>query len=141
MDSSLTMWFFLLAVLIVGVLVMVIVVVTQRGPAELNRKKYQEKWLVIENSLDKNVRLSYTMAIMNADKLLDLALREKRIKGATMGERMKQAQSLWTNANVTWAAHKLRNRIAHEDDIAISYDIARRGLASFKQSLKDLGAI
>lgn len=140
MDSGAT-WFFLLAVLIVGALVMIVIFVTGRGPAELNRKKYQEKWLAIESSLEKNVPTSYTMAIMNADKLLDLALREKRIKGNTMGERMKHAQAMWSNANVTWAAHKLRNRIAHEDDVVISYDIARRGLASFKQSLKDLGAI
>jgi transposase len=56
-----------------------------------------------------------------------------------MGERMKN--STWSNADAVWQAHKLRNRIAHESDVTVSYDDARRALAGFKLGLKDLGAI
>jgi hypothetical protein len=81
------------------------------------------------------------MTILNADKLLDLALKERGIKGETMGERMKNAKDTWKNANAVWGAHKLRNQIAHEADIRVGYDDTRRALAGFKQALKDVGAI
>ena len=84
---------------------------------------------------------SYQLSILNADKLLDKALREKGISGDTMGARMKQLQTTWTNANSVWGAHKLRNQIAHESDFTVNYDTARRALASFKQALKDVGAV
>ena len=58
-----------------------------------------------------------------------------------MGERMKQLQTKWTNANNVWGAHKIRNRIAHESDVKLSYDETRRALAAFKQALKDVGAV
>ena len=56
-----------------------------------------------------------------------------------MGDRMKKVN--WSNADVVWGAHKLRNRIAHESDVKVNYDTARRALAGFKQGLKDMGAI
>jgi hypothetical protein len=68
-----------------------------------------------------------------------MALKERGVRGNTMGERMKN--SSWSNANAVWAAHKIRNKIAHEADVAVDYDTARRALASFKQGLKDVGAI
>jgi hypothetical protein len=70
-----------------------------------------------------------------------LALRERKFRGKAMGERMKSAQQVWSNANHVWAAHKIRNRIAHEPDMHLTYDIAARSLAAYKQALKDLGAI
>jgi transposase len=81
------------------------------------------------------------MTVLNADTLLDQALKDKGIAGTTMGERMKHMQQKWSNANNVWTAHKLRNQIAHEPDVKLSYDSARRALSSFKQALKDLGAI
>ncbi len=81
------------------------------------------------------------MVLLNADKLLDQALKERGFSGNTMGERMKSANKIWSNANHVWGAHKLRNQIAHESEIKVSLNMTRRALASFRQALKDLGAI
>lgn len=132
---------FLLAVLVIGVITLVIVVISKRGGSQLNIQKYQSRWLAIEGSLKRDDPSSAQLAILNADKLVDSALRERGFKGATMGERMKSAQNTWKNANHVWGAHKIRNRIAHEPDIKVTYDIAKRALAAYKQALKDLGAI
>ena len=107
----------------------------------LKVEKFRARWLAIENSLDKESAPSWQLAILNADKLVDKALRDSRYKGETMGERMKAAGKVWSNANHIWGAHKIRNHIAHESDVKINYDIARRALAAYKQALKDLGAI
>lgn len=137
MNGSLIITF--AAILIVGALLFAVITLTRQTGHRYDQAKYRSKWLTIEQSLKKDSEASYHLAILNADKLLDHALRERGTKGQTMGERMKATQ--WSNANVVWAAHKLRNQIAHESDVSIAYDTARRALASFKQGLKDVGAI
>ena len=132
---------FLAGVLIVGLLLVVVIVLTKKGPAPLSVEKYRMRWLAIEKQLNKEQSSSFSLTVLNADKLLDQALKERGIKGETMGERMKTAKEIWSNANAVWGAHKLRNQIAHEPDVQVSYDDARRALAGFKQALKDVGAI
>jgi hypothetical protein len=140
MDTT-TVFAFLIGVLIVAVLLVVVMVLTKKGPAPLDVEKYRTRWLSIENQLDRNNTTHTAMIVLEADKLLDQALRERGIKGETMGERMKVAKDTWSNANAVWTAHKLRNQIAHESGVAVSYDDARRALGAFKQALKDIGAI
>ncbi len=111
------------------------------GRSTLHVEKYRSEWLSIEQSVARDNQSSCQLAILNADKLLDRALRERGFKGQTMGERMKSAQNSWKNANHVWTAHKLRNRIAHETDANVNYDITLRALEAFKQGLKDMGAI
>lgn len=127
------------AALIIAGLLMIVITLTKKGARPLDVEKYRSKWLDIESSLKQDQEATFQMAILQADKLLDHALREKGYIGQTMAERMKKSQ--FKNADATWAAHKLRNRIAHEHDVSISYDTARRALATFKQALKDVGAI
>lgn len=141
MDSNTALFGFLAGILIVGILLIVVIVLSKRGPAPLSVEKYRMRWLAIEKQLDKNQPSSFSLTVLNADKLLDLALKERGVKGETMGERMKTAKDIWSNANNVWTAHKLRNQIAHESEVQVSYDQARRALAAFKQALKDVGAI
>jgi len=141
MDQSITLILFLAAVLIFGGILFAIIAIARRGPRHLDVEKYRTRWLTIEQELKRDEAHSYSMSVLNADKLLDQALREKGISGQTMGDRMKQLQTKWSNANNVWSAHKLRNQIAHEPNVRLDYDGARRALAAFKQALKDVGAI
>lgn len=128
------------AALIVAGIMLAVIFFTKR-PSRLNVDQYRTAWLQIENSLSRDQPVTYHMAILNADKLLDKALKELNVSGDTMGERMKSARNRFSNNNAVWAAHKLRNQIAHEQNVAINYTNARRALASFKRALKDVGAI
>lgn len=139
MDSTLVG--FLVGVLVVAGLLMFVISFTKRGHKQLDMEKYRCKWMEIEQSLSKNDTSSHVLTILNADKLLDQALRERGVAGETMGERMKTERAVWKNANAVWGAHKLRNQIAHEADVKVSYDDTRRALSAFKQALKDIGAI
>jgi hypothetical protein len=140
MDST-TVFAFLIGVLVVAVLLVVVIFLSKKGPAPLDIEKYRMRWLAIEKQLNRNDVSSLSLTVLNADKLLDQALRERGIKGETMGERMKTTKDTWSNANNVWSAHKLRNQIAHEPEVIVSYDDARRALGAFKQALKDIGAI
>ncbi len=139
MDTSLI--FFFAAILIVAALLFAVIGLTKKGTRNLNVEKYRMRWMQIEQELKKDQPSSYHLAVLNADKLLDQALRERGVRGTTMGERMKTLKDTWSNANNVWTAHKLRNQIAHETEVNVSYDDARRALAGFKQALKDVGAI
>ena len=135
-----TLIFLFAAVIIMGVLLFAIITFGKRGSL-LNVEKYRTRWLAIEQSLERDNPASHRMAIIDADKLVDHALKDKGFKGETMGERLKSAKAALPHRDNIWQAHKLRNRIAHESDAKVSYDQARRALAQFKQTLKDLGAI
>ncbi len=136
-----TIIFFFAAIIIVGGLLFAVIELTKKGVKQLDVDRYRTKWLAIEHQLKKNEPSSYHLVILNADKLLDQALRERGTKGETMGERMKSGANLFSNRNNIWTAHKLRNQVAHETDVQVSYDAARQALAGFKQALKDIGAI
>ncbi len=131
----------LIGILLVAVVGVIFLMNGMKSGKRLDVKTYQAKWLAIESSLAKDNPASWQLTVMNADKLLDKALRERGFKGTTMGERMKSAQTTWKNANHVWSAHKIRNQLAHETDARITYELAARSLAAFKQGLKDLGAI
>jgi hypothetical protein len=138
MDAGIIVLF--AAVLIIGVLLFAIITLGKRSSA-LDVEKYRTRWLAIEQSIAKDNTASYQMAILNADKLVDQALKDRGFKGQTMGERLKSAKASLPHRDNIWQAHKLRNQLAHEPDAKVSYDQARRALAQFKQTLKDLGAI
>lgn len=77
-------------------------------------------------------------AILDADKLLDYALKVKGFQG-TLGDKMKKARFRFSDVNGVWTAHKLRNRIAHELQ-PINNGEAKSALIQFKRALNDLGA-
>lgn len=133
--------FLLIGVLIIAVVMILYIAASKKDNPYLKRERYQAHWLEIENSLNRDTPSSYHMAVLSADKLLDQAMRDCRVKGETMGDRLKSANSRWKNANSVWSAHKIRNQLAHETDVKISYDTAMQALSAFKQALKDLGAI
>ena len=132
---------FILAILIVAVLIFVAILLTGKRGDHFNVSFYQTKFLAIENKLDQNNPATFMTTIIEADKLLDKALVEMGAVGKTMGDRLKKTGSKFSNLNSVWRAHKLRNAIAHESDVEVSYKQAFNALAIYKQALKDLGAI
>lgn len=141
MDETLSIIFFFSAILIFAGLLFTIISLTRRSPRAMDVDKYRSRWLSIETRLKRDDENSYVVCIMEADKLLDQALRDRGLAGNTMAERMKQCQGKWTNGNGVWAAHKLRNRLAHETDVKVDYERTRQALVAYKQGLKDMGAI
>ena len=132
---------FIIAILIVAVLIFVAILLTGKRGHHFNMEQYQARFLEIENGLKQDNPASYLTSIIGCDKLLDKAMIEMGVPGKTMGDRLKRAGGKFTNLNAVWRAHKLRNAIAHESDIEVSYKQAYNALQVYKQALKDLGAI
>lgn len=139
-SSGMLLPLFLGGILIVACILFAIIVLTRRAPKSLNKEKYQSDWLNIEQSLT-NEPGTWQLAVMNADKLLDRALKDRGFKGATMGERMVSASRAFSKRDHVWAAHKLRNRLAHEEVKNLSIRLTKQALSSYKGALKDMGAL
>lgn len=132
---------FIIAILIVAVLIFVAILLTGKRGYHFNVTQYQSKFLAIENKLSADNAATYITTIIEADKLLDKAMIEMGVVGKTMGDRLKRIGSRFSNLNAVWRAHKLRNAIAHESDIEVTFKQASNALQIYKQALKDLGAI
>lgn len=140
-DSLLPTLMMLLAIVVVGVVLLAILITTRGKGKTLDKETYRTEWLKIENNLDKANDATYQFSILSADKLLDRALRELGVPGKDMGERLKKSDARFKNIDTIWAAHKIRNKIAHEVDAKIDRKVLRRMLAVYKNALKELGAI
>ena len=141
MDQTLSVVLFIAAVLIFGGLLFIVISLAKNSPRTIDQDKDRSRWMSIETKLKRDDQNTHIVCVLDADKLLDQALRDRGLSGKTMAERMKQCQGKWTNGNGVWAAHKLRNRLAHETDVRIDYERARQALIAYKQGLKDMGAI
>lgn len=112
---------------------------SRRLPHRLNQQYFQDRW----SELLTRVKTADGMilAVIDADKLLDEALRKRSFKGKTTGERMVAAQRTFKDNDSVWYAHKLRNRLVHEPDVKLRKREAVAALEGFKKGLKDLGAL
>lgn len=133
--------FLIIAIIAVGLLMLVAIALTSKRGHTFNVEEYQTRWLQVENGLVRDDVRSYSLSVIEADKLLDKALNELSLPGKTMGERLKRVTDKFEKPNAVWSAHKLRNQIAHEHGFEVDYGQASRALTAFKQALKDLGAI
>ncbi len=131
----------LAVILLIGVAIFGLVSVAKFRVVRLEKEKYQAAWLGIENSLERLDGKTYRLSVVEADKLLDEALREMYIKGNNLGERLKAGRNKFSNINAVWASHRLRNQIVHERNVKVSYEQAERALTAYRKALQDLGAI
>lgn len=127
------------AILVVGA-VMLAGLTQRRSRSRLDRAYFQKQWNVIEG-YKKNGSAGWQLAIFEADKLLDHALRTLSFGGETMGDRLKDARRSLHNNDAVWSAHKLRNRLAHEQNVPLNGIVVDKALRGFKGALKDLGAL
>lgn len=130
----------------IGIAVVVIVLLAvifgagylKRRPKVLNTAYFQAKWKESQGYCkDKS---TWPLAVINADKLLDEALKRRKFRGKTMGERMVAAQRELSDNDGAWYAHKLRNRLVHEADVKLKEADVKKALIGIRQALKDLGA-
>lgn len=130
---------FLAGIIVFGIIVLAIVSrLARRRPSKLDKEYFQLHWaeLLARVKTPEGMML----AIIDADKLLDEALKRHHMKGKTTGERLVSAQRMISDNDAVWYAHKLRNRLVHEPHVRLKKSEARNALAGFKQGLMDLGA-
>ena len=130
----------LLLIAAVGLVALVAAALIRRKiPRRLNQQYFVKEWRYLQAMCGN--KDTWPLAVINADKLLDVALKKRRFTGKTMGERMVAAQRKFSNNDGVWFAHKLRNRLVHEQDVHLREKDVKDALIGIRQALKDLGAL
>ncbi len=106
---------------------------------EERKVDFGARWKEIEELLRVRRDSALKQALLQADKLLDLALKEKKLKGETLGTRLKEARYIFEPRlyQRIWDAHKLRNRLVHGDEEILSFQI-EKAIKVFKEALQVL---
>lgn len=79
----------------------------------------QTRVIAISKGIDSANHASLKFAVLELDKLADFVLKQHNLRGQSMGERMKAAESLFPSRSMYqqfWELHKVRNQLAHEID-------------------------
>ncbi len=131
-------------VMIAGGVVVVIALVAlilwlRHRPKKLKTELFQTKWKELQGMLrDKQ---QWAMVVVDADNLLDTALKKRHVNGRSMGERLVKAQRLFTDNDGIWFGHKLRNKIDADPMVKLKETEVKQALLGIRQGLKDIGAL
>ena len=110
---------------------------------EVDEKEGSSKWrMVLKHSASKNPS-DWKLAIIEADTILDALVERSGFPGATLGERLKNAdRGVFRNLDFAWEAHKVRNRIAHEgSNFDLTERDAKNTIRQYEEVFKEFGYI
>jgi hypothetical protein len=102
---------------------------------------FRRAWTEVEAILNGQGEVSRKLAVLEADKLLDRALKSMTMPGATLGERLKFAAYKYPEIRSVWWAHRLRNQLAHEPNSHLDRGLAVKAVREFKRALTRIGAL
>ena len=111
----------------------------RRMPKRLQVDQFAEDWKELQAFCrDKK---TWPDALIEADKLLDKALKRRKYKGKSMGERMVSAQRIISDNDRLWYAHNLVKKLVAEPKSRLKEADVKSALVGFRQALKDIGAL
>lgn len=113
---------------------------TQPEMYGLTREQVAERWKMIRQTSEQS-SMGAKVALMEADTLLDSALKSMSMPGQTLGERLKVAGYKYPALKNVWWAHKLRNQLVHEASFRLGARQARQALDEFEKALKTLNVL
>lgn len=122
----------LVAIIILGIII-------RKLSKRFRRKHFLMRWKRLQQRFPDKTQ--WAQAIIEADDLLNDALKKKRFKGKNMGERLVEAQKNFTNNDAVWFGHKLRTKIEMNPSLALSKSTVKKALLGLRQGLKDIGAL
>ena len=146
MDTSTTPIIFYIAIGVAGLLLVTLFVVWLRAKFAqpelygMSRDEIRKRWAALP-AMTKQGIMGTKLAVLEADNLLDAALKSLMIPGDTLGERLKVAGYKYPKLQNVWWAHKLRNQIAHDASAQFSVRQGQQALDEFERALKHLSIL
>lgn len=105
-------------------------------------RKMTKLWQKAQARLETANEAEYKLAVIEADSILDEALKRMSFPGATLEERLKNlTPTVVPNVQEIQQAHLLRNNIVYDPNFRLSLDEARKTLASYEKSFVSLDLI
>jgi len=124
-----------------------------RPPLYLNiepgRRVYTLGQAIIEERWEKAIKKFSTgtpegmsLALIEADKIVDDVLKSLGLEGQHMADRLGQlSPDELRSFSRVWRAHRLRNQVVHSPDFYLTAQDAERALEDFESFLKEVKAL
>jgi hypothetical protein len=126
--------------IVIGMVMLVSITYLQKKRSFVDRQFFIDRWDTIQKTY-QNTPSKWMEVLIEADKLVDEALKQRGYSGKTMGERMVSANRIFKDPDMIWNAHKLRNRVVHETGIKVKKSHVSYALRGYRKALKDLEVI
>ena len=103
------------------------------------KRQLNKSWQKILLRLNKNDEANLRLALIEADNLFDDLLKQMRLPGESMADRLKYLNSSQiSNIDEIWQAHKLRNIIVHNSEYPITRSEIEFSVRAYEKALKEL---
>ncbi len=107
--------------------------------AVVTKRMYDAEWAQIKNYVNSQTASEWKLAVIEADKVVDDALKHAGFGGETMGERLMLIQpSEFPFLQDLWDAHKLRNFLVHDITATLAHDRAQHAVDIFEKTMRAL---
>jgi hypothetical protein len=124
---------------LIGALLLTGILTMRRRRSNARSESFRERWQDIQKDCRKSDE--WPTCVIEADKLLGDVLKASGFKGRTMGERLVAAQRSLSDNDSVWFAHKLCNKIVHEEITRLYKRDVQSALMGMRKALQDLGAL
>lgn len=108
-------------------------------PKKINQQQFMDRWKRLQQRCGDETQ--WALAIVEADDLLAEALKKKKFKGKSVGERLVEAQKHFSDNDAVWFGHKLRTKLDMNPDLHLTKNDVQKALVGLRQGLKDIGAL
>lgn len=116
---------------------------SKKKKEKIKKFDFSPQWKKILENLELGGGDAPTVAIIEADKLLDTALKNLGFEGEFIAERLERAGKTMDSKNLedVWRAHRIRNNLVHSHGFSVSQSQAKDVLRAYETFLKELNVL
>ena len=104
----------------------------------LPHRKYQEYWDAVEKSLNEGDFSGYKVAVIETEKILQMALNDKKFPGKDINEQIKNAEIILKNPEKLKYSRAMYNKIISEPSFDISSEDIKEIEAGYYMAISDI---
>lgn len=101
-------------------------------------EKYQEYWDTVDRALNEGASSGYKMAIIETEKILLMAMDDKKIPGKNMSEKIKNTEILLENTDKLNYSRAICEKLIKEPGFSVSADETREIVAGYYKAISNI---
>ncbi|MEA1937080.1 MAG: hypothetical protein U9N04_03140 [Patescibacteria group bacterium] len=103
-----------------------------------SRRNYQEYWNTVEDSLNEGTFSGYKIAVVETEKILQMALDDKKFPGKDIDEQIKNAEIIIKNLEKLNYSRAMYDKIINEPDFDISAEDIKEIEMGYYRAVSDI---
>lgn len=101
-------------------------------------EKYQKYWGIVDNALNESVNSGYKTAVVETEKILRMALNDRKIPGKDIPQKIKNAGIFLSNPQKLDYSRAMYEKIISEPGFDISPEDTKEIIAGYYKAISDI---